>query len=95
MGTATAIGISPLEFWEITPYELQKAVEGHKIKESNEISLAYMQAYWTARWNNGKKVESLENILKKQESEIDVKKRMSDQEMLNRVKVLHKVFGGE
>lgn len=95
--TATLCGISPLEFWELTPYELSlmvKAYAKRKEEESKEkITLAYLNAAWTIQWL-GKKSnhpKPLKAIL----GENKHKKVMTDEEMLAQVKALNAMFGGE
>lgn len=95
MKTATLIGLSPLEFWELTPYELFLLIEAHKQKTEQEteekITLAYINAFWTAQFAVGKKKPpSLDKILNKKAKP----KKMSPEEMLAEVKRLNVMFGG-
>lgn len=82
----------------MTPYELNiyaEACKNRTIEETKEkITLAYVNAAWTIQWI-GKKhqhpkplKEILENIGKE-------KRIMTDDEMLERVKALNAMFGGE
>lgn len=94
--TATLIGVSPLEFWKLTPFEFNLMVKSHSIKtkaENNEkITLAYVNALWMAQWMAGKsKPPTLAKILDQDRP----KEVMTDQQMLERVKQLNAVFGGE
>lgn len=95
--TATLCGISPLEFWELTPFELAlmfKAYTRKKEEDTKEkITMAYMSALWTAQWFGKKQnhPKPLKEILKGTE----LKKPMTDEEMLERVKVLNAILGGE
>lgn len=93
--TATLCGLSPLEFWELTPLELGfviKAYSKKKEEESKEkITLAYINAMWTIQWLGKKKPKSLDKILNSSKK----KKVMEDGEMLAVVKNLNAIFGGE
>lgn len=94
--TATLIGISPLEFWHLTPFEFGLMVKSYSIKTKAEneerITLAYVNAYWNAQWMAGKsKPPTLEKILYPNKQ----KEAMTDEQMLERVKQLNAVFGGE
>lgn len=95
MKTATLIGLSPIEFWELTPYELFLHIEAHKQKTEQEteekITLAYINALWTAQFAVGKKKPpKLEEIIKKKAKP----KKMTPKEMLLEVKRLNAMFGG-
>lgn len=94
--TATLIGISPLEFWLLTPFEFNLMVKSYSIKTKAEnhekITLAYVNAYWNAQWMAGKsKPPTLEKLLGSSKQ----KKPMTDERMLERVKQLNALFGGE
>ena len=96
MKTATLIGLSPIEFWGLTPYELFLLIEAHKQKTEQEaeekITLAYINAFWTAQFAVGKKKPPrLEEIIKKKAKP----KKMSPEEMLAQVKALNAMFGGK
>lgn len=96
--TATLCGISPLEFWELTPYELSLMIKGcakRKEEENKEkISLAYINAMWTIQWlgkksNHPKPLKEILDGIGKE------KKVMTDEQMLAVVKNLNAMFGGE
>lgn len=98
---ATSIGISILDFWEITPYELDLAVRGYckrkeseaeeyQIKLKNEQRLLTIQAYEISRWVWVKRLD-IKKILEENEPK---KKEMSDDEMLAQVQLLNNLFGG-
>ena len=93
--TATLCGISPLEFWELTPLELGYVVKAYAKKKEEEskekITLAYINAMWTIQWLGKKKPKSLDEILNGNKK----KKVMEDDEMLAVVKNLNAIFGGE
>lgn len=95
--TATLCGISPLEFWELTPFELSlmiKAYAKRKEEESKErLILTYLNSLWTIQWL-GKKSnhpKSLKEILEGGKP----KKIMTDEQMLEKVKILNAMLGGE
>lgn len=98
MKLAAEIELSFLEFWEMTPYELNLKAEAYFEKQKNEfkekISLEYYNAMWTIQWLGKKSQhprplnEILENLYKE-------KKVMTDEQMLKQVKVLNRLFGGE
>lgn len=87
--------VSPLEFWELTFFELQKIIDIYRNKKNEEgkekITLAYLNAMWTIQWLGKNKPKPLNEIL----GEKKEKKAMSDNEMLERVKMLNAMFGGE
>ena len=80
--------------WECTPYELriilQAAQDRQKADQDERITLAYMQAYWTAVWMCGKKPEPLDKILRREPKQ----GAMSDEQMFTIVKALHKTITG-
>ncbi|MEH7391774.1 hypothetical protein [Bacillus sp. JJ1474] len=94
--TATLIGISPLNFWDLTPFEFNLMVKSYSSKmeadHHEKITLTYVNALWTAQWMAGKsRPPSLDKLLNTDIS----KKEMSDEQMLERVKQLNAIFGGE
>lgn len=94
--TATLIGVSPLEFWQLTPFEFNLMVRAYASKLEDErkekITLTYMNAQWTAQWMGGKqKPPSLQKLLNTNEK----KKAMTDEQMLNKVRQLNAALGGE
>lgn len=97
--TATLIGISPLDFWQLTPFELGLMVKSYSVKMEAEnqekITLAYVNAYWNAQWMSGKsKPPTLEKLLNSNKP-TKTKKPMTAEQMLERVKQLNAVFDGE
>jgi hypothetical protein len=77
-----------------TPYEanliLQAAQDRQKQEQDERITLAYIQAYWTALWMAGKKPPSLDSILGREEQPDG----MTDEQMFSVVKALHKAATG-
>jgi hypothetical protein len=98
MELAALIGITNEEFWEIEPYELSIYVKAfQKSKELNiktQRNLLTMQAYQIAGWVWKRPSETELEKLLNFETEED-KKEMTASEMLNQVKMLNQMFGGE
>lgn len=83
------IGISISEFWEMTPFELSIAAKGYQQRREMEQKESIYQAYLISRWVWTKRVD-INKILK-----FEKKKAMTDDEMLDQVKMLNALFGGE
>lgn len=100
MKLAISIEVPMSEFWEMTPLELNLIAKNYQEKKKSDfkekLTLEYYNAYWTIQWL-GKKSEQpkpLEEILNNLYTEKQEKKVMTDEQMLNQVKVLNKLFGG-
>ena len=82
----------------MTPYELNIYAQTYSEKQQEEmkekITLAYLNSMWTIQWlgKRHQQPKPLKEILKNIGRE---KKRMTDEQMFNQVKVLNAVFGGE
>ncbi|KAF5047421.1 hypothetical protein DSECCO2_460520 [anaerobic digester metagenome] len=98
MKLAATIGIPVSEFWEMTLDELNLYAEIYFEKQKNEfkdkLSLEYYNAMWTIQWL-GKKSEHPEPLNKILENLYKEKKIMTDEQMLEHVRALNKLFGGE
>ena len=90
MELATSIGMSITEFWEITPFELSTVVKGYAKRQEQRQKESMYQAYLISRWVWAKKVD-----IKKYLGENKPKRKMTDEEMLERVKQLNALLGGE
>lgn len=90
MELATSIGMSITEFWEITPFELSMAARGYSKRQEQRQKESMYQAYLISRWVWAKKID-----IKKFLGDQKPKRRMTDQEMLERVKQLNALLGGE
>lgn len=90
MELAALIGIGITEFWEITPFELNVAAKGYARRQEQKQKQSIYQAYLISRWVWAKKVD-----IKKYLGEDKPKRRMTDEEMLEKVKVLNALMGGE
>ena len=96
MRTATKAEISISEFWEMTPYEMNLVIEAYNERKEERhkesVTLAYVNALWTIQWLGDKKghPKPLNEILgiKKE------KKVMTGEQMLEQVKQLNALFGG-
>lgn len=103
MELAVVIGMSITEFWEICPYELSialKAYSKRKEIEADEYQIkskhlqnmltihAYQNSAWV--WKHPSKDELMEMLGDKQKQ-----KEMTPEEMLEKVKILNQMFGGE
>jgi len=82
--------MSITEFWEITPFELSLAVKGYAKRREIESKESIYQAYLISRWVWQKKI-NIDKILDFEKK----KKTMTDDEMLEKVKALNALFGGE
>lgn len=82
----------------MTPYELNIYAQTYSEKQQEEmkekITLAYLNSMWTIQWlgKRHQQPKPLKEILKSIGRE---KKKMTDEQMFNQVKVLNAVFGGE
>ena len=99
MKLAAEIELPFSEFWEMTPYELNLKAKAYSNKQKQEyedrITLEYYNAKWTIQWL-GKKSQHPEPLKKILENMYKEKKKiMTDEEMLNQVKMLNNLFGGE
>ena len=88
MKIATRIGISLSDFWEMTPYELTICMESYADKEKERSKELIIQAYYTEAFARMKKLPKLKDLLKE-------KKKQSNEEMLEAVKRLNAMMGGE
>lgn len=89
MELATLIEISILEFWEITPFELNVAAKSYAKRKGTENKDMIYQAYLISRWVWAKKIDIEKVLGDKKEKRI-----MTDEDMLKQVEMLNKVFGG-
>ena len=88
MRMATRIGISIKEFWDMTPYELFICMESYSEVEKENSKKLIVQAYYTEAFARMKKLPKLKDLLKE-------KKKQSNAEMLEAVKRLNAMMGGE
>lgn len=97
MKLAAKIELPFSEFWELTPYEFNLKVENYYNKKKEDfkdrVKLEYWNAHWTIQWL-GKKSDHPQPLQKILDSLYKEKKVMTDEQMLNQVKILNKLFGG-
>ena len=89
MELAASIGVPIAEFWDITPFELSTVVKGYAKRQEQRQKESMYQAYLISRWVWAKRVD-----IKKYLGEQKPKRRMTDEEMFERVKALNALFGG-
>lgn len=89
MELAAQIGISIVEFWQITPYELSIVAKGFAKRKAEEQKEGIMQAYIISRFVWQKRI-NIKRILEAGEK----KKAMTDDQMLNQVRKLNVMLGG-
>ncbi len=98
MKLAISVEVPMSEFWEMTPYELNLTandyIEKQRTKYKSEQKQLTYQAYLISRWVWAKDVNIEEVLEKIDEEEYKEKKIMTDEQMLNQVKVLNAMFGG-
>jgi len=90
MELATFIGLSISDFWEMTPFELNMQAKGYGKRKEIERKENIYQAYLISRWVWVKKID-IEKILDTKKEN----KTMTDEQMLQQVKILNSIFGGE
>jgi hypothetical protein len=92
--TAIQVGLSIQDYNEMTPYELSLFVEAFGNKQQAEhddkMTLVWLGEYF----HRVKKLPSLNELLGKKDKQ-EEKKAMTDNEMLDVVKLLNAKFGGE
>ena len=90
MELAASIGVPITEFWEITPFELSLAVKGYSKRQEQRQKESMYQAYLISRWVWAKKIDIKKYLV----GENKPKRRMTDEEMLEKAKVLNALLGG-
>ena len=88
---AFRMGISLSDFWRMTPYEFFLYIESYAEVEEERSKQLIAQAYYTEVFARMKKLPKLEKIL----NSTKPKKKQTDEEMLEVVKKLNSMFGGE
>ena len=87
---AVEIGMSIPEFWDITPHELNLKINAYGKRQKEQQDAMLIQAFLISRWVWKKRVN-----IKKLISEEKPKGPMTDDEMLEQVKRLNRMLGGE
>ena len=88
MKIATRIGISLKDFWDMTPLELFISIEAFEDREKERSKEILIQAYYTESFARMKKLPKLKDLLKE-------KKKQTNEQMLEVVKRLNAMMGGE
>lgn len=65
--------------------------EKRESESEEKLTLAYLNAMWTIQFLGGKNTPKLDDYLNKKQH----KKEMTDKDMLNQVKFLNNLFGGD
>ena len=97
MKLAISVEVPISEFWGMTPYQLNLVAEAYWEKQKKEfkekLTLEYYNAMWTIQWL-GKKSDHPKPLQEILDGLYKEKKVMTDEQMLNQVKLLNKLFGG-
>lgn len=92
MDVACLIGLSPLNFWDLTPGELSRLIKAYnqrsKAEQEERVTLVYLGAYW----QRVKKMPKLSEVLTGKEEK--KKQRQSPESMLEHIKKLNAALGG-
>src|SRR5689334_6431657 len=89
---AILIGIPISEYNDMTPYELNVALEVYADRKHAEMQEQITYVWLGEYYHRLKKLEPIKNILEKMNKEKN--KNMTDEEMLDMVKYLDAQFGG-
>jgi hypothetical protein len=89
---AILIGIPISEYNDMTPYELNVALEVYADRKHAEMQEQITYVWLGEYYHRLKKLEPIKNILEKMNK--DKNKNMTDEEMLDMVKYLNAQFGG-
>jgi hypothetical protein len=91
MKLAAQIGLSILEFWELTPLEFELMVNAYTEKISQEQEDNLVMTWLGAYWQRVEKLPSLKKVLGKDQ----VKKQPTAEEMFEEIKRMHSSMGGK
>lgn len=84
------MGLSILEFWEMTPFELNIVITARADRLKQEQEDRIVAAYLSAYWQRVKKLPSLKSILEENKP----KKPQTAEDMLEEIKRLNAAMGG-
>lgn len=83
------------EFEEMTPYQLNLVIQNYAEREKEKFELKLFEIYltsaWISRWVWAKRIPKFDSIMDR----LQPKKHMTDEQMLEQVKALNIIFGGE
>jgi hypothetical protein len=89
--TAAHIGLDLMTFWELTPFEFSLVVNAYIEKEKQKEKDRLAQTYLGAAWQRAKKLPNFKKLLGMEQPQ----KKMTNEEMLLKVKQLNAAFGGD
>lgn len=90
MTNVAVVGIKPIEFYEMTPREIENYVTGQMKRIEMEYEMSITNAWLGAGLERQKRMPALDQLLKKK-----TKETQTDQQMLEMVKALNQALGGE
>jgi len=88
---ATQCNIDPIKFWDYTPYELSILIDKYIKDKKDRNKDMLCLAWYTEKLHRAKKLPKLEKLLEEDKP----KRVMTTKEMLEQVKKLNSIFGGE
>lgn len=89
MKLATQIGLSILEFWELTPFEFELYVNSYTEKNKQDQEDKLVMTWLGAYWQRVEKMPSLKKVLGKEN------KQPTAEEMLEEIKKMNASIGGK
>lgn len=91
MQIATLAEINILDFWELTPAELELTIKAYNENKKEKQEERLILTWLGAAWQRSKKMPDIKKILNKTPTQ----KKMTDEEMLEQVKKINIALGGE
>lgn len=83
-----------MEFWELTPFELNLLLEVYIEKEEEKTELAMAQSWIMAALSRAKRMPGYTEFIGKTKKTKKTEPQSAD-EMLEKVKMLHTALGGD
>lgn len=84
------VGVKPIEFYEMTPREIENYVNGQLRRIELDHEMSVTNAWLSAGLERQKRLPKLEELLKKK-----TKQSQTDRQMLAIVKALNSALGGD
>jgi hypothetical protein len=91
LSVGAAVGLKPLEFWEITPAELSAMVDVYNQRTTQEREMVLTTAYLTAYWTRVRQMPTLDEVLGRTVRESEV---TSAEGLLEMIKKANAALGG-
>lgn len=88
---ALVIGLSYTEFWQMTPFEFEIAKKAYNKQNIDKYNSNMTTAYYSAYFNRTDKMQKLEDYIIKEEQPLE---EMSDEQLMNQIKMLNAMLGG-